>query len=222
MSNAKENFAPGVELCFRNADGDMYLGKPEALIAAGLLRADQVPGWPGMPPSAATFFEGVLVERWTRVPHTEAWMNVVRSGSNIKVFKGISEAERARRIAEAEERERNKPKAAIGIEVARAEYEAASTRFKVGDKVMNGDKHMVVSGHYGLSLVWSKNGEFVHSNGRRFDYMYGYCCKYPNGEEFFFVAHCLLDDDGNQTHLRLVRGARREVRPAAAAFREQN
>ena len=184
--------------------GDVYLGKPEALIAAGLLTAEQIPGWPGMSSTSATFYDGQRVERYKRVPHDERWMQVTRIGTKVRLTKGLGAEEKRVRLAEKEEAERRRPKPDIGRDAAYQACKEASTLFKVGDEVWNNGNPMVVTGEYMLRCVRSKTGEFVNSANQRINYQHGYTCQYRNGEEFFFEPGDLTDEAGEPTHLRLV------------------
>jgi hypothetical protein len=185
---------------------DVYLGTPETLIAAGLLTAEQVPGWPGLSSTSATFYDGQRVERYRRVPHDERWMQVTRTGSKVRVTKGLGTAEKRKRQAEKEEAERLRPKPDIGRDAAFQACMKASALFNVGDKVWNGGNPMVVTGEYMLRCVRSKHGEFIDSASQRINYQHGYTCQYRNGEEFFFEAGDLTDEAGEPTLLRLVVG----------------
>ncbi|NDZ12076.1 hypothetical protein C7T35_15280 [Variovorax sp. WS11] len=216
---------PGVEYA-AGISGDIYLGKPEALIAAGLLTAEHIPGWPGMPPTSATFFDGARVDRRQRVPHDERWMHALRYGNNIRLTKGISAEEKRRREealrAEIEEEDRNQPKTDIGMDAALKAFNDASTLFKVGDKVRVGDKPAVVTGEYQLRRVRSSDGEFFDAaKGYRVDYRPGYTVQYRNGEEFFFAAGYLSDEDDAPTHLRLVAGRSTQAARPMMEFRER-
>lgn len=220
--DAERAAAHGVEYD-AGTGGDIYRGKPEALIAAGLLTAEQIPGWPGMPSTSATFFKGARVERRQRVRHDQHWMQVTRIGNNIRLVKGISiEEQRHRwdtRQAEIEETERNQPKADIGFDGACKAYDQASALFEVGDRVLYCNSPMVVTGEYKLRRVNNKEGEFVDGRGERIEYRYGYTCQYRNGEEYFVPAGYLTDDDGAPTHLRLVAGMSTLVARPTLAFR---
>lgn len=216
---------PGVEYD-AGTGGDTYLGKAEALIAAGLVAAEQLPGAPGMPPTSTTFFDGARVDRSQRVPHDERWMNVVKYGKNFRVTKGIAAEESRRRTAarqaEIEEHQRNQPRTDIGMDAALEAFNNASTLFKVGDKVWIGKHPAVVTGEYKLRRVRNSDGEYLDAaKGYRVDYKHGYTCQYRNGEEFFFEPGDLTDEDGAPTHLRLVAGSSRGAVRPMMEFRER-
>jgi hypothetical protein len=217
--------APGVEYG-AGISGDIYLGKPEALIAAGLLTADHVPGWPGMPSTSATFFDGARVDRHQRVPHDERWMQATRIGNNIRLIKGIGAEEKRRREevlrAEIEEEVRNQPKTDIGMDAALKAFNDASTLFKVGDRAWVGNHSVVVTGEFKLRRVRNDDGEFFDAaKGYRVDYQYGYTVQYRNGEEFFFPAGDLTEEDGAPTHLRLVAGRSTHAARPMMEFKER-
>lgn len=202
---------PNIE-CEASPNGDIYIGKPEDLIAAGVLTAEQIPGWPGMPSTSASFVDGVVQPRGQKPKHDERWMQVSRYGGNIRCIKGISvEEQRLRsdiRRAELEEAERNKPKVDVGMDGALKAFAVGSAVHKVGDRVRCGNQSMVVTGEYRLRCVRAEDGEYIDSAGDRIDYRYGYTCQFRNGEEYFFPPHELTDDEGSSSHLRLVHGAR--------------
>ncbi|WP_146039399.1 MULTISPECIES: hypothetical protein [unclassified Variovorax] len=195
------------------------------MIAAGLITAAQLPGTPGMPRSSAIFLDGVLQPRGSKPARSERWLQVTLYGRKVRVTKGISHEEEQRRIearqAEIQELARSEPKADIGFDGARKAFAEASTLFKVGDSVRVGQHSLVVTGEYKLYLVRDKDGEFVDSKGGRFNYQHGYCCQYRNGEEFFYPAHMLSNDDGEPTHLRLVAGKSTQALRPMMEFRER-
>ncbi|MFZ3081409.1 hypothetical protein [Rhodoferax ferrireducens] len=84
------NFAPGV---IRNEFGwtDEYIGTAEALVSAGLVRADQLPGQPGMPKSCSTFYDGQRVGRGTGTngKQDEKYMHVFTVGKKFAIRKGV-------------------------------------------------------------------------------------------------------------------------------------
>lgn len=216
---------PGVEYD-AGTGGDIYLGKAAALIAAGLLTPEQIPGSPNLPGASGTFVDGVPQPRYTKVPHDEHWMHVAKYATSVRVTKGISPEEQRRRMdarkAEIEEAERNKPKTDIGMDGALKAFAAATARFQVGDRAWNGGHPLVITGECKLRRVRNKDGEFLDAEkGYRVDYQYGYTGQYRNGEEFFFEPNELTDEDGAPTHLRLVAGkCTQAVRPMME-FRER-
>ncbi|OUM01785.1 hypothetical protein [Variovorax sp. JS1663] len=202
--------------------GDIHLGRPEALIASGIIDAAKVPGAPGMPKSSITFIDGVPQPRGTKPKHDERWMQATMIGRQLRVSKGISDAERTRReqqrAQELEDLARTAPKKDIGREEAAKQLRGASAIFNVGDSVLaNGYPAMVCEG-YGLCAVKAEDGEFVASDGVRIEYRWGYTCRYRSGEEFFFAAHQVTapKDEHRPGHLRLVAGAKPAPRPVLA------
>lgn len=79
---------------------DTFSGTAEALIASGLITADQLPGQPGMPKVSATFYNGARCDdRRKRVPRDLGYMNVSRpaTGKKVTVQVGIPADEAAKR-----------------------------------------------------------------------------------------------------------------------------
>lgn len=218
-------FAPGVEYD-AGTGGDHYLGRPEALIAAGIITADKVPGAPGMPKSSVTFVDGVAQPRGQKPKHDERWMQATMVGRQLRVSKGISDEERDRRerkrAEEIAEMNRTRPMEDIGYDGAAKALRDASAIFKVGDSVIADGYPALVIGEYALRRVNDEKGQFLSPTGKRCEYRWGYACRYRSGEEFFFPAHQITTHEDGAPYLRLVAGARRAERPALAlreAFR---
>lgn len=218
--SAATNF-PGVEYD-AGTSGDIYLGRPEALIAAGLIEAAMVPGRPGMPRSSITFVDGVPQPRGAKPVHDEHWMQATMIGRQLRVIKGIAlELQRqrqARREEEAAEIARTMPKKDIGRDEAAKQLRNASAIFQVGDSVIvNGHQAMVCEG-YKMHTVRAEDGEYIGGDGVRIEHRWGYTCRYRSGEEFFFAAYQVTapDDDCRRSHLRLVAGAKLAPRPVLA------
>lgn len=76
---------------------DIYHGKADDLIAAGLVRPEQLPGTEGMPSKAATFYDGQLMARHQRAKHDEKYMNIVCTGSRFTVYVGVTAEVRTQR-----------------------------------------------------------------------------------------------------------------------------
>lgn len=90
----------GVTLSKAAAWCDTFSGTAEALIASGLITADQLPGQPGMPKVSATFYNGARCDdRRKRVPRDLGYMNVSRpaTGKKVTVQVGIPACEAAKR-----------------------------------------------------------------------------------------------------------------------------
>jgi hypothetical protein len=88
---------PGVKYaaCFW---GDRYVGTAEDLIAAGLVREDQLPGQSGTNKTRRTFFDGVPLRQGANRTRDERYLAISRSGKKFEVLKGLPEAvERERR-----------------------------------------------------------------------------------------------------------------------------
>lgn len=80
---------------------DVYTGTIEALIAAGLVTADQIPGQPGMPKYSVSFYNGEQAIKTHKVPRGLGYLNIHRSAgsSTITVRVGICKAEQEKRAA---------------------------------------------------------------------------------------------------------------------------
>lgn len=81
---------------------DTFSGTPAALIAAGLITADQIPGQPGMPKVSATFYNGVRCDdKGGCVPRDSGYLNICKnSGKKVTVkVGGIPDDEKAARRA---------------------------------------------------------------------------------------------------------------------------
>lgn len=80
---------------------DEYRGTAEALISAGLVRADQLPGQPDMPKSCATFYDGRRIRRGmgTYGKRDEKYMHVLTAGKKFTIWKGVAAEVAAERNA---------------------------------------------------------------------------------------------------------------------------
>ncbi|MNL15834.1 hypothetical protein D3C87_1368450 [compost metagenome] len=81
---------------------DTFYGTAEALIASGLITADQLPGQAGMPKVCVTFYNGIRCDKGQRrVPNDLGYMNVSRraTGKRVTVQIGIPAEESAKRRA---------------------------------------------------------------------------------------------------------------------------
>ncbi|MDR6523074.1 hypothetical protein J2789_005764 [Variovorax paradoxus] len=91
----------GVTIDKTSPMGDEFHGSAEALIAAGLITADQLPGRPGMPKVAATFYHGVLRNDRRHIPRDSGYLNICRPSKGKKItvrLGGLSDEERAMRL----------------------------------------------------------------------------------------------------------------------------
>lgn len=82
---------------------DTLSGTVDALIAARIITADQLPGQPGMPKVSATFYNGKpWDQRRQRVPTDPGFLNIDRTakGKKVTVRIGITEDERDQRLAQ--------------------------------------------------------------------------------------------------------------------------
>lgn len=195
---------PGVEYS-AGQGADYYLGTPKALVDAGLLKAGQVPGTPGMPKSSASFVDGVMQPRTARPLHDEHWMQATLIGRKLRLSIGISAAEKKRRAALQEAEVAAMPKPDIDAASAVQALQSRSAVFEVGATVYaSGYLGMVVE-PYGLHRVNSEDGEFLNPTTKaRYDWRYGYVCRLRSGEQFFYAAHKVSADRDTTGHLRVV------------------
>ena len=107
---------------------DEYTGTAEALIAAGLVLASQLPGAAGMPKVSAAFYRGELMRRGRRKPQDENYLRVRRLGGGLFcVARGLCAEQRAARQAKVD---------AI-FELERAQKEAVEAMNLVPTSVAN-------------------------------------------------------------------------------------
>lgn len=192
-----------------------YSGKATELVAAGLVRPEQLPGAEGMPKSGATFYDGQLMTRWQRAKHDEKYLNIARYGSRFRVYVGVSEEVRAERkkLEELEEHKALEEKRAQEVRKDPGTNEEAklvtecSAVFAVGDQVFANGVVAEITGEYRLRSVSVEDGEYLSSNGKKMSYQPGYVCRDTTGDEFFFCAHQLQNryDKNRVSYLRLVR-----------------
>src|SRR4051812_11935764 len=78
----------------QEVDCDQYIGPATSLVAAGLMLPEQIPE-----KSMATFYAGFRVRRGERPGRDERYLQVIRSGAQLLVRRGISGEERKRRRA---------------------------------------------------------------------------------------------------------------------------
>jgi hypothetical protein len=204
MMEAKS--VPGVEFD-AGVGGDHYVGSVQALIAAGIITLEHIPQ-----ATSVTFFNGAQVDgRKVKAMQDERWMQVRYAGRSLRVTKGITREERARREEarrrEAEELARTAPRKDPGFDGARAMNYRASATFVIGDEVFAGGRPATVTGNYKLYRVVEDDGQF--SDGQtRANYIPGYLCRInESGKEFFYPAHGVRAKSGAMGHLRLVCGA---------------
>lgn len=89
--------AAGIKL-HRGPYYDTYAGTAEALVAAGIVSRDQLPGInPDLARCAVTFYRGEYVRGRQKTPHDEHWLNITRSGRKYTVYVGVGAEETERR-----------------------------------------------------------------------------------------------------------------------------
>ena len=102
MSDATgKEYAPGVKITNQSYWYNEYLGTAEALVAAGLVRADQLPGLPGLGTTRTTFYGRIRVKRGASNPKRDKkYLSVTKIGKKFRVVRGASVAVQAERQAE--------------------------------------------------------------------------------------------------------------------------
>ncbi len=143
MDKPRTTFAPGVKRLERWWGLDVYLGRAEDLIAAGLITADQLPGRPGENKTMRTFYEGVPRKPGANGPRDERYLSIKRIGDRLEVTKGVPKAVADERRAAERQRE--------------AECEAERHAFNAIWAAARQSRHRVTAtqrkSH--LTLVWS-------------------------------------------------------------------
>lgn len=84
---------------------DVYTGTADALIAAGFVRAEQLPGAPGVGSTCATYYKGQLIRRGysNKIVRDEQYMQVRKQGRKFCVEVWVCAAELQRRRQRLEE-----------------------------------------------------------------------------------------------------------------------
>ncbi|MFL9670475.1 hypothetical protein WIX39_026330 [Variovorax sp. AB1(2024)] len=199
-------YAPGVDFD-ADASGDRYFGTAQALIDAGVIKAEHLPK-----ATSVTFFNGVQVDgRTVKGAQFEQWMQVRIWGKSDRitrfvVTKGVTREERARRVAaHADEATPNINRPADpGLQEVQRLIHSVSAAFAEGEEVFAGGQSATVTGGYMLRRVSTEDGEFSHGN-KLFNYRPGYTCRmHDSGAEYFFSAHELQSKKGGRSYLRLV------------------
>ena len=98
-----------------------------------------------------------------------------------------------------------------GYESALKASLASPARFNVGDVCIywapghdfHGEK-LEITKAYQFMRANTPTGRFIDTDGKRFDYVWGYVAREIGGEPCFFSAHELRDIDHNIRHIRLV------------------
>jgi hypothetical protein len=99
------------EICLKKMEDtsyDEYVGSGADLIAAGIVKPEQLPGQPGNGKICTTFYKGVRVMRRSRCPGDEGYLRITRANEKSQRFTvrtGLSDEERDRRSAEQDRRE---------------------------------------------------------------------------------------------------------------------
>lgn len=190
---------------------DSYTGPLEDLIAAGLVRRDQLPA-PGK--RSISWRLGIYQPR--RCQQDEHYMRVVvYDDGTAEVQTGLTEDARAPRLEaeritekkRREEWERRQRELDPGQGAAMELLHAASSSLPLGSRVRCAGSGMeaIVEGEYGTYTVRKEDGEYIdRTHGHRISHQYGYRCRLKDGRMIFAPAHELRRIDGRITHLRLV------------------
>lgn len=91
MAEASSPAVPAGLTYSEDGYGDRYIGTAEALIAAGLITANQLPGQPGQNKMMCTFYAGVQVRKGSYRQRDEHYLSIRRIGRNFEVIKGVPE-----------------------------------------------------------------------------------------------------------------------------------
>lgn len=128
------DFAPGVQL-ERTGWRDIYTGRIEAMVAAGIVPADLIPGAPGMAKTMHGILpSGELAPRNTQVDNMPGAKSVQRQGKRLTVWVSLTEEERQarkearHRQAEAADQKERDRRAAMTPEERSDETDADSMR----------------------------------------------------------------------------------------------
>jgi hypothetical protein len=79
---------------------DIYRGRIAALVKAGIVRADQVPGSSHLPDRMSALFIGGVLQRKGKVMPSSDCLRVIRTGDRLLVHVVASKAEQQRRVAQ--------------------------------------------------------------------------------------------------------------------------
>lgn len=211
---------------WQSSEGDTYIGEREDLIVAGLIRANQFPGQPGIGKTRATFYDGKLCGRSpgpVGTPRDARYLRVEwRGPTRFAVIVGIPDDERARRQRKEEEEgaarrvayeaarieriEReglmgaigaiNPPLAPTDSGQNLAEHQGRVGEFKVGDVVLYDGELVEITGEFGVREVRDHDKSLAHRPC--------YVVRRPGGETWWARAGGLLQEDWEVRHIRLV------------------
>ena len=78
-------------------NADRYTGSAEALVAAGLVRREQLPGEHGRGKTLCTYYKDRPVRKGEHVQRDEHYLQVLRVGKQFRVVKGIPKREQQSR-----------------------------------------------------------------------------------------------------------------------------
>jgi hypothetical protein len=211
---------------YRSTTHDLYFGKAPELVAAGLVRPEQLPGAEGMPTSAVTFYDGQLLAKYQRCKHDEKHLNIARYGSGFQVYVGVTAEVRAEREAIEKQKEELRVKereAEKFVQEARKDpgvneeaklVSECSAVFAVGDQVLVHGVLSEITEGYRLRSTTCEDGEYLSStgSGKKITYRPGYVYRDTTGDVFFCCAHEIQKrhDKNRVSYLRLVRSQQSE------------
>lgn len=198
-----------------NFDHDEYRGPIDSLLAAGIVRTDQLPS-PGH--HAISYFQGQVIKRPGRPKRDETYLRVaVYDDGSAHVLVGVppdvaaarrtvfNKAEAKRLVERIEMMARREEMKDPGWDAIRGALPSSPARFNVGDLCMHVDGyHLEISGEYRLHKVMHDDGRYMDEAGRTFNYKYGYSARQLGGSAYFYEAGELLDAEGCVKHLQLV------------------
>lgn len=185
--------------------GRIFKGSEAALVAAGLVQSEWLPGKPGgNKVSTVVVFEEDGKGHLLVGGHAgkREHLNIKRAGKNSYcVWKSFSPAE-----VECRRREEDP-----GFEAAKKGSIASPARFNVGDVCTywkpgyegHGEK-LEITTAFEFCCVRDSAGRFIDKDGDRIDYRWGYRAREIGGKSHFYAAYELLDRDHSIRHIRLV------------------
>jgi hypothetical protein len=130
LPQSQKRVAPARLQVARHDWGDVYLGSADDLVAAGLVKLDQLPGQPGRPLKRVTYYRGQQVlrdlRRGPRLPQDEHRLDIIKVRCveyYVHVYAAADERERRKRAMATRCREREEDARAAASEkpVVRAE-----------------------------------------------------------------------------------------------------
>ena len=137
IGEQSSEFAPGVTLK-KTPWFDRYTGTSVALVAAGLVRPEQLPGAPGMPKAGVTFYNGRRPAKGVPRVKDETYVNIVAVSRELfDVRRGLNAKEHAARLAEHDaERAASRAISAAAAEAERRARNERWLRARMGERTL--------------------------------------------------------------------------------------